>query len=132
MKRDVDDGLKVHRPAFARGRFEFPLPECGHGIGIQPGIHTSHQLNAVDRAILPDHSVEDHFAFDAGIHQRRRILRVYLVHRHGWICGTPGIVPTVALQQTFRGGLWGGDGFILQKLEGEGTAWIERCSGSAC
>lgn len=49
----------------------------------------------------------------------------YLVHRHGWICGTPGIVPTVALQQSFRGGLWGGDGFILQKLEGEGTAWIE-------
>jgi uncharacterized protein (TIGR00266 family) len=49
----------------------------------------------------------------------------YLVHRHGWICGTPGILPTVALQQSFRGGLWGGDGFILQKLEGEGTAWIE-------
>lgn len=49
----------------------------------------------------------------------------YLVHRHGWVCGTEGIVPTVGLQQTIRGGLDGGDGFILQRLEGEGRAWIE-------
>lgn len=49
----------------------------------------------------------------------------YCVHRHGWLCGTPGIIPSMAFQQTFRGGLWGGDGFILQKLEGQGTAWIE-------
>ena len=49
----------------------------------------------------------------------------FVVHRHGWLCGTPGITPSVALQQTFRGGLWGGEGFILQKLEGEGQAWIE-------
>jgi uncharacterized protein (AIM24 family) len=49
----------------------------------------------------------------------------YLVHRHGWVCGTDGIVPTVGLQQTFRGGIYGGDGFILQRLEGEGQAWIE-------
>jgi uncharacterized protein (TIGR00266 family) len=49
----------------------------------------------------------------------------YYVHRHGWLCGTPGITPTVGLQQTFRGGLWGGDGFVLQKLEGQGRAWIE-------
>jgi uncharacterized protein (AIM24 family) len=34
-------------------------------------------------------------------------------------------VPTVGLQQTIRGGLDGGDGFILQRLEGEGRAWIE-------
>ena len=49
----------------------------------------------------------------------------YLVHRHGWVCGTDGIVPTVGLQQSFRGGMWGGDGFVLQRLEGEGQAWIE-------
>ncbi len=47
------------------------------------------------------------------------------MHRHGWLCGTPGIIPGVGLQQTFRGGMWGGDGFVLQKLEGQGTAWIE-------
>ena len=49
----------------------------------------------------------------------------YVVHRHGWLCGTAGITPTVALQQTFRGGVFGGEGFVLQKLEGEGQAWIE-------
>src|SRR5215467_14016649 len=49
----------------------------------------------------------------------------YLVHRHGWLCGTPGITPSVGLQQGFRAGLYGGDGFILQKLEGQGRAWIE-------
>jgi len=49
----------------------------------------------------------------------------FLVHRHGWLAGTPGIRPSVALQQSFRGGIYGGDGFILQKLDGEGRAWIE-------
>lgn len=49
----------------------------------------------------------------------------YLVHRHGWLCGTPGVTPTIGLQQTFRGGLFGGEGFILERLEGEGTAWVE-------
>jgi len=49
----------------------------------------------------------------------------YSVHRHGWVCGTSGITPTMAFQQSFRGGLWGGDGFLLQRLEGQGTAWIE-------
>ncbi|MDH6574522.1 AIM24 family protein [Kitasatospora sp. MAP5-34] len=51
--------------------------------------------------------------------------RGVVVHRHGWICGTPGISPTVGLQQTFRGGLWGGEGFVLQRLQGQGRAWVE-------
>jgi uncharacterized protein (TIGR00266 family) len=49
----------------------------------------------------------------------------YLVHRHGWVCGTDGVVPTVGMQQSFRGGMYGGDGFILQRLEGQGRAWVE-------
>lgn len=49
----------------------------------------------------------------------------YLVHRHGWMCATPGVTPSVGLQQSLRGGLWGGEGFILQRLEGQGRAWIE-------
>ncbi|MHB8681709.1 MAG: AIM24 family protein [Acidimicrobiales bacterium] len=49
----------------------------------------------------------------------------YLVHRHGWLCATTGVTPSVGLQQSFRGGLWGGEGFILEKLEGQGTAWVE-------
>ncbi|MEY9872813.1 uncharacterized protein (TIGR00266 family) [Streptacidiphilus sp. MAP12-33] len=51
--------------------------------------------------------------------------RSVMVHRHGWLAGTPGITPSVGFQQSIRGGLWGGDGFLLQKLEGQGRAWIE-------
>jgi uncharacterized protein (AIM24 family) len=51
--------------------------------------------------------------------------QAYMVHRHGWLCGTAGITPSIALQQSFRGGIYGGDGFILQKLDGQGRAWIE-------
>lgn len=49
----------------------------------------------------------------------------FLVHRHGWLCGTTGIIPTVGLQQSFPGGLWGGDGFVLEKIEGQGTVFFE-------
>jgi uncharacterized protein (TIGR00266 family) len=49
----------------------------------------------------------------------------YLVHAHGWLCGTPGITPTIGLQQSFRAGIYGRDGFVLQRLEGQGTAWVE-------
>jgi uncharacterized protein (TIGR00266 family) len=51
--------------------------------------------------------------------------QAFYVHHHGWVCGTSGLTASIGLQQTFRGGLWGGDGFILQKLDGEGRAWIE-------
>jgi uncharacterized protein (AIM24 family) len=51
--------------------------------------------------------------------------RDYYVHRHGWVCGTSGISPSVGFQQSFRGGLFGGEGFMLQRLEGQGRAWIE-------
>ncbi|MGH9169730.1 MAG: TIGR00266 family protein [Acidimicrobiales bacterium] len=49
----------------------------------------------------------------------------YLVHKHGWVCGTPGINVTVGFNQGLGGMLFGGEGFILQKLEGQGTAWVE-------
>ena len=49
----------------------------------------------------------------------------YLVHRHGWLCGTPGITPSIGLQQSFRGGMWGGDGCC--------SAWTVRAvPGSSC
>jgi uncharacterized protein (AIM24 family) len=49
----------------------------------------------------------------------------FLVHRHGWVCGTPGVNATVGFQQSLGGMLFGGEGFILQRLEGQGTAWVE-------
>jgi uncharacterized protein (TIGR00266 family) len=49
----------------------------------------------------------------------------YLAHRHGFLAGTPGVQISVGLQQTFRGGIFGGEGFLLQKIGGSGQAWIE-------
>jgi uncharacterized protein (AIM24 family) len=48
-----------------------------------------------------------------------------LVHRHGFLCGTPGITATASPVPGLGAGLWGGEGFVLQRLEGHGEAWIE-------
>jgi uncharacterized protein (TIGR00266 family) len=48
-----------------------------------------------------------------------------IVHRHGWIASTPGVQQTVAFQKTFTRSLFGGEGFILQRLDGNGRAWID-------
>ena len=48
-----------------------------------------------------------------------------LVHRHGYLCGTPGVQATAAPVAGLGAGMWGGEGFVLQRLEGSGEAWIE-------
>ena len=49
----------------------------------------------------------------------------YMVHRHGFLCGTTGIQLGVGFQQSLGAGIFGGDGFLLQRLSGNGTAWLE-------
>lgn len=49
----------------------------------------------------------------------------YLVHRHGFLCATPQVTIGVGFQQSLGAGIFGGDGFLLQKLSGQGTAWLE-------
>ena len=49
----------------------------------------------------------------------------YMVHRHGFLCGTEGVGLSVAFQQSLGAGIFGGDGFLLQKVSGSGQAWIE-------
>jgi uncharacterized protein (TIGR00266 family) len=51
--------------------------------------------------------------------------REYMVHRHGFLCATPAIELTVGFQQSLGAGIFGGDGFLLQKISGQGIAWIE-------
>ena len=48
----------------------------------------------------------------------------YLIHRHGFLCGTEGIELGVGFQRAMAG-LFGGSGFLLQRLSGYGEAWIE-------
>ena len=49
----------------------------------------------------------------------------YMVHRHGFLCATPQVQLGVGFQQSLGAGIFGGDGFILQKITGTGTAWLE-------
>ncbi len=49
----------------------------------------------------------------------------YLVHRHGFLCATAGVQLGVGFQQSLGAGIFGGDGFLLQKVSGYGTAWLE-------
>jgi uncharacterized protein (TIGR00266 family) len=49
----------------------------------------------------------------------------FMIHRHGFLCSTPGVQLSVAFQQSLGAGIFGGDGFVLQKLEGSCQAWIE-------
>ncbi len=49
----------------------------------------------------------------------------YMIHRHGFLCGTPQIQISVGFQQSLGAGLFGGEGFLLQRVRGTGTAWIE-------
>jgi uncharacterized protein (TIGR00266 family) len=49
----------------------------------------------------------------------------YLIHRQGFLCGTDGIDVSVGFQQSLGAGIFGGDGFLLQKVAGSGQAWIE-------
>jgi uncharacterized protein (TIGR00266 family) len=49
----------------------------------------------------------------------------YLLHRNGFLCATQGVSLGTAFQQSFSAGVFGGAGFLLQKIEGQGTAWVE-------
>src|SRR6202790_1386245 len=49
----------------------------------------------------------------------------YMVHRHGFLCATPQVQIGVGFQQSLGAGIFGGDGFLLQKISGQGTAWLE-------
>src|SRR5882757_9070311 len=49
----------------------------------------------------------------------------YMIHRHGFLCATAGIALGVGFQQSLGAGIFGGDGFLLQKVHGQGTAWLE-------
>jgi uncharacterized protein (TIGR00266 family) len=49
----------------------------------------------------------------------------YMVHRRGFLAGTPGIQISAGFQQSFSAGVFGGEGFVLQRIGGQGRAWVE-------
>lgn len=51
--------------------------------------------------------------------------RGYFMHRHGFLAGAHGLSVAIGFQQSLGSGLFGGEGFILQKVTGEGAAFVE-------
>lgn len=49
----------------------------------------------------------------------------YMIHRHGFLCATPAVQLSVGFQQSLGAGIFGGDGFLLQRVSGQGMAWLE-------
>ena len=49
----------------------------------------------------------------------------YMVSRHGFLASTPDVTLNIGLQQKLGVGIFSGNGFILQRIAGRGTAWIE-------
>ena len=109
--------------------------ETGATIGGQKGG----LLGAVKRAVsggtffMTDYSVADgagSVTFAAKAPGEIRPIEVgggkeYVVHRHGFICCEPGVELNVHMQQKLGAGVFGGAGFILQRLSGQGLAFVE-------
>jgi uncharacterized protein (AIM24 family) len=49
----------------------------------------------------------------------------YLVHRHGFLCGYGDVSMSIGLQRRLGAGIFGGAGFIMQRVGGQGTLFIE-------
>jgi uncharacterized protein (TIGR00266 family) len=49
----------------------------------------------------------------------------FMIHRHGFLCATDQVTIGVGFQKTLGAGIFGGSGFMLQKVGGSGTAWLE-------
>jgi len=49
----------------------------------------------------------------------------FMIHRHGFLCAPQMIQISVGFQQSLGAGIFGGDGFLLQKVSGQGIAWLE-------
>ncbi|MBV8491614.1 MAG: AIM24 family protein, partial [Candidatus Eremiobacteraeota bacterium] len=51
--------------------------------------------------------------------------QAYMIHRHGFLCATAGVELSMGFQRSLGAGIFGGDGFVLQRLSGSCTAWVE-------
>jgi uncharacterized protein (TIGR00266 family) len=48
-----------------------------------------------------------------------------MIQRSGFLCATEGVELSIGFQKKLGAGIFGGEGFILQKLAGSCQAWIE-------
>ncbi|HTZ71307.1 MAG TPA: TIGR00266 family protein [Acetobacteraceae bacterium] len=51
--------------------------------------------------------------------------RGYLIHKHGFVCASEGVQLATGFQQSLGAGIFGGNGFLMQRLSGACRAWVE-------
>ncbi|OYW38173.1 MAG: TIGR00266 family protein [Rhizobiales bacterium 32-66-8] len=51
--------------------------------------------------------------------------RGYMLHRHGFLAGAHGLEIAMGFQQSLGAGMFGGEGFVLQRVTGHGSAFVE-------
>jgi uncharacterized protein (TIGR00266 family) len=49
----------------------------------------------------------------------------YMIHKHGFLCATQGVQLQIGFQRQLGAGLFGGNGFIMQRVSGPCTAFVE-------
>lgn len=49
----------------------------------------------------------------------------YMIHKHGFLCGEEGIVLSTGFTKSIGTGIFGGNGFLMQKVMGRGKFWVE-------
>ncbi len=50
--------------------------------------------------------------------------RAFMIHRHGFMCGSTGAQLGMGFQRRLGAGIFGGEGFVLQRLSGPCKAWV--------
>lgn len=114
----------------------------GDGSGVDQGILGS-LWGAAKRAVTGAGIFMTHFTNHA--HEPRRVIfgannpgKVLPIHlnqcggqilceHHSFLCATQGTQVNAAFTQRFGAGLFGGAGFVLQKLSGDGTVFLHAC-----
>ncbi len=51
--------------------------------------------------------------------------RGYMIHQHGFLCATQGVELSIGFQRSLGAGIFGGNGFVMQRLAGTCQAWVE-------
>lgn len=49
----------------------------------------------------------------------------YMIHKHGFLCGTEEIALSTGFTRSIGAGIFGGNGFLMQKVAGRGQFWVE-------
>ena len=71
-----------------------------------------------------------HITFASSMPGSIRVFQVapgveYIAQKNAFLCAQPGVTLSAEFTRSFKGGLFGGEGFILQRYSGQGLVFLE-------